>query len=104
MNVSYKLASAAIANRIKNVLPHLINEDQTGFVPGRYIGENIRLIYDILHFTELNHLGGMLLLIDFEKAFDTVSHDFILKTLNLFNFGLTFKNGLKYYTVICPHL
>ena len=95
LNVSYKLASAAIANRIKNVLPYLINEAQTGFVPGRYIGENIRLIYDILHFTELNHLGGMLLLIDFEKAFDTVSHDFILKTLNLFNFGPDIQKWFK---------
>ena len=48
-------------------LPNLINEDQTGFVPGKYIGENVRLIYDILNFTELNHLGGMLLLIDFKR-------------------------------------
>lgn len=87
LNVSYKLASAAIANRIKTVLPILVSDDQTGFVPGRYIGENIRLIYDLLQFTDLNSLNGMLLLIDFEKAFDTVSHEFIQKTLQLFNFG-----------------
>ena len=43
LNVSYKLVPTAIANRMKNVLADVINEDQTGFVPGRYIGENISL-------------------------------------------------------------
>jgi hypothetical protein len=45
--------------------------DQTGFIPGRYIGGNCRPIYDILHFTEENDIPGILLLIDFEKAFDS---------------------------------
>lgn len=87
LNVSYKIGSASIANRIKNMLPFVIHEDQTGFVPGRYIGENIRLIYDLMHYAELRNIPGMLLLIDFEKAFDTISHDFILRTLKFFNFG-----------------
>ena len=87
LNVSYKLASACIANRIKSVLPNLISEDQTGFVPNRFIGENVRLLYDLLNYTDVNKIPGMLLLIDFEKAFDTVSHDFILKTLKAFKFG-----------------
>jgi hypothetical protein len=39
-----------------------------GFIPGRYIDENTRLIYDILHFTEEQDIPGILLLI-FEKAF-----------------------------------
>ena len=52
----YKIAAKAIANRFQNVLPKIINSDQTGFLKGRYIGENIRL----------------LLFLDFEKAFDTV--------------------------------
>ncbi len=87
LNVSYKLASACISNRIKSVLPNVISEDQTGFVPNRFIGENIRLLYDILNYTENHQIPGMLLLIDFEKAFDTVSHSFILETLKAFNFG-----------------
>ena len=50
LNVVYKIGSSCIANRIKNVSPELIHEDQTGFVPGRYIGDILRLLYDIMHY------------------------------------------------------
>ena len=43
-NVDYKIASKAIATRIKKFLPKLFNTDQTGFMQGRYIGQNIRVI------------------------------------------------------------
>ena len=47
LNTIYKIASGAIANRLKTVLNLLIDNDQTGFISGRFIGENTRLIYDI---------------------------------------------------------
>ena len=67
-----KLASAAIANRIKPHLSQIIDNTQCGFVPDRYIGECTRLIFDIMKFTEDKQLPGMLVLIDFEKAFDSI--------------------------------
>ena len=42
-NVDYKIASKAIALRIKNILPALIHSDQSGFMKDRFIGQNIRL-------------------------------------------------------------
>ena len=65
LNVIYKIASAAIANRVKPLLQNIISSDQTGFVPGRYIGENTRLIYDLLNYTEEHNIPGILLMIDF---------------------------------------
>ena len=53
LNVVYKIGSSCIANRIKGVLPDLIHEDQTGFVPGRYIGDNLRLLYDIMYYLKI---------------------------------------------------
>ena len=85
LNTVHKLASSCIAERIKSVLPILISNDQTGFIPGRYIGENTRLIYDILHFTEEQDIPGILLLINFEKAFDSISWMFIESVLDFFN-------------------
>ena len=60
-------------------------------VKNRYIGENTRLLYDIMKFTEDNNIPGQVMLIDFEKAFDTLSFTFIEKCLELFKFGPMFK-------------
>lgn len=86
LNVSYKIGSSCIANRIKKVLPSLINEDQTGFVAGRYIGDNLRLIYDIIHYLNNNNKPGLLISIDFEKAFDSVSWKYMSNVLKQFGF------------------
>ncbi len=95
LNVSYKMLSGCIAQRIKKVLDGLIHENQKGFLKNRYIGENTRLVYDLMQLMEEKNLPGLLLLIDFEKAFDSVSWNFIDKTLAFFNFGPTLRNLVK---------
>ena len=69
----------ALANRVKKFLSKMLNSDQTGFMKGRFIGENIRLIDGIINYTAEQNLPGLLLFLDFEKAFDTVEWNFILK-------------------------
>lgn len=97
LNTVYKIASGSIANRIKQVLSKLINKDQTGFIEGRFIGENTRLMYDLLQFTEEQNIPGLLLLIDFEKAFDSLSWSFINKVLTLFNFGPSIRKWITVF-------
>ena len=84
LNVSYKILSGCLANRLKSVLDKLIHENQKGFLKGRYIGENTRLLYEILHITEELQIPGLLLLVDFEKAFDSVSWEFLYEVMNFF--------------------
>ena len=48
LNVDYKIATKALALRLKKVLPQVINNAQTGYIEGRFIGQNIRQISDIL--------------------------------------------------------
>ena len=80
------------------VLPKLINKVQTGFMTNRYIGDNIRLIYDSLVNAELFNIPGMLFLIDFENAFDSVSWSFIDNTLyNVLALEITLEEGFKYF-------
>ena len=87
LNVDYKIASKAIATRIEPMLPHLIHADQTGFIKGKYIGENIRLINDLMEQTNATKIPGVLLALDFRKAFDTLAWTFIQYVLQKFNFG-----------------
>ena len=85
--VDYKILAKVIAKRIGSVLPKLIHSDQTGFIKGRFIGENVRLLNDLLEYTDVQNIPGILLFIDFEKAFDTIEWPFIQNVLKCFNFG-----------------
>ena len=87
LNTLYKLISGCIADRIKTCLPDIIHPDQKGFVAGRYIGEVIRTTYDIINHAKERKLDGLLLTVDFEKAYDSVSFSFITKCLKFFNFS-----------------
>ena len=101
LNVDYKIATKTIAHRIAKILPKLINEDQTGYVKGRYIGQNIRLIQDIMKVTESEKIHGIALFIDFKKAFDSLDRNFLFKTLEVFNFGPQFQRWIKTFYNNC---
>ena len=64
LNTVYKIASASIANRIKTVIDKLIRRDQSGFISGRYIGDNTRIVFDLMQFVDEKNIPGLLLLID----------------------------------------
>lgn len=49
LNVDYNILTKTIAKRIESVLPSIIHSDQSGFVKGRYIGQNVRLLCDIIN-------------------------------------------------------
>ena len=80
---------------MKKVLSKLINPDQTGYLPGRYIGENIRTVLDIDHYLTSQNKSALMMQIDFEKAFDTTRWKFIDKALQKFNFGCDFRNWVN---------
>ena len=83
----YKLISATLANRLKPTLDKIVGISQKAYILVRYIAECMRNTYDIFSYAKDKNLPGMLMLIDFEKAFDSVSFKFIVTTLELFGFG-----------------
>jgi len=90
LNVDYKILSKVIAERMKQHLPKLINHNQVEYVKGRNITDNIRTISDLMFLTRKDNIGGMIIGIDFEKAFDSVNWNFLKHILKHYNFGIYF--------------
>ena len=89
-NVDYKIIATIFAHRLQKVIDKLIGKEQSAYIKGRYIGDNARLILDIFEYCEDFNENGILLFLDFEKAFDSVEWNFLFKTLTKFNFGENF--------------
>ena len=100
LNTDYKIAAKAVARRIEKMLPKIINSDQTGFINGRYIGENIRLICDIVDYTETENLPGILLSLDLKKAFDTLEWPYFNKVLDSLNCEESVKRWISVFMQI----
>ena len=95
LNTDYKILTKVLAIRLQKVIPSIINSDQVGYIKNRYIGENIRILSDVLLLTDLEDMEAYITQIDFEKAFDSVEWDFLLKALNELNFGENFITWIK---------
>ena len=78
---------------LKHVLDNLLGCEQKAYIPGRFISECMRNTYDLFHHVKQNNLPGIILLIDFEKAFNSVRFDLILTTLDIFALGKLLRNG-----------
>ena len=100
LNCDYEIATKSIANRIKKVLPKISNNDQTGFLRNRTIGENIRIIDSIIKYANTKQISGLPLFIDFEKAFDSIKWPFIERNLKYFNVGVSLVKWFNLLTQI----
>ena len=87
LNMDYKIIAKVIATRIETLLPVLIHEDRTGFVKDRFFGENVRLIQDVMDYLNNCNSTGIMVAIDFKKAFDSLEWLFIKLSMIKFNFG-----------------
>ena len=61
INVDTKVLSKSIATRIKKVTGTVVSNDQTAYVPGRHIGESVRLISDLLGYTDTHDIPGFMI-------------------------------------------
>ena len=82
LNNDYNIFALVLASRLKSVLYTVIDECQSGFMQNRHISNNVRLVLDILDYSDLIQDDSYILFLDFYKAFDSLEHDFMMVTLN----------------------
>ena len=85
-----KIVTKAYANRLKVILPNIISEDQVAYVPGRDISFNNRVIQCAKRFSISQSLDYCLVSLDAQKAFDSVSHKYLVKVLQAYEFPQEF--------------
>ena len=91
----YKIITKLIAKRLEDILPKLINPDQSGFIKGRYSADNIRRLLNVINHLDTRGSPSLLLALDAEKAFDRVEWSFLFSILNKLNMGQNFVDWIK---------
>ena len=88
LSVDYKKFTHIIKNKILKALPSIISEVQSGFQAGKSTSDNLILMCLNLEYFQNNpDQEGLLLQVDYEKAFDSVEYNFLFKCMEQFGFG-----------------
>ena len=95
LNVDCKILTKMLADRLKPFLERIIGPQQTGYVPDRFIGINLRKMIDLLMYLEREEVPAVLLSLDFEKCFDSISHEALYKSLEYFGIGEYYISWVK---------
>ncbi len=101
LNNDYKIIALVLSKRLKCVLNNLIDECQSGFLQKRHICNNIRLVLDILDYSDFFSNDNLILFLDYYKAFDSLEHEFLLQTLRKVGFGDFFCRSIKMLYTNC---
>lgn len=104
LNADYKIASRTIAARLLKVIHLIVNKDQTCGVPGRFIGENVAFLRDVMDFCISSSVPAALLSLDQEKALDRIDWSFLRSTLYALGFGQSFIRSLICFIIILTAL
>uniref|UniRef100_A0A2N9GI95 Reverse transcriptase domain-containing protein n=1 Tax=Fagus sylvatica TaxID=28930 RepID=A0A2N9GI95_FAGSY len=89
-NVIYKIISKVLANRLKILLPKIVSESQSAFVPGRLITDNILVAFETLHHMQhqkKGRIGSMALKLDMSKAYDRVEWKYLQRVMERMGFS-----------------
>ncbi|CAI6010189.1 unnamed protein product [Closterium sp. NIES-65] len=95
LNFTYKVLARVVANRMKMHLHKVISAEQYGFIPGRRISEAIGVVADVIEAAKKGNEDWYMLLVDFRKAFDSVSRSFLFTILKEMGFPERFVGWVE---------
>jgi hypothetical protein len=95
LNTDYKFLAMVLAERLKQVLTFVIDEDQTCGIPTRSIHENLLRLRDTSYSATRKSNDLILINLDQEKAFDRVNRAFLNRVMDRMNFGPSFRHWFK---------
>ena len=87
LSVFYKVFSGCVAERLKTVLDKICSPCQKGYSSTKNINEVSLNVNNMIKAANENNIEMSIISIDFKKAFDSLSHSYIIKALEFFNFG-----------------
>jgi hypothetical protein len=91
-NCDSKIITKALANKMGVVLDSIIDKSQTAYISGRAVADNLRSNMYMKNKCRANNIDAVLISLDAKKAFDSVDHTYIKKTLEEYGFGTNFIN------------
>jgi len=94
-NCDIKICTKTIALRTNKVLGKLLSETQTGYVPGRQVTNNNRMVEELIELVYNSDENAFLITLDAQKAFDSVDHDYLIKVLKAYKFPQTYIDWVK---------
>lgn len=91
----YKILTKALAQRLDPIIPSIINEDQTGFIPGRQSFFNVRRLFNVMFSPHSTVQPQVILSLDAEKTFDRLEWTYLFAALQKFGFGPVFCRWIR---------
>jgi hypothetical protein len=87
LNCSYKIFTKVLTNRLGRVIDRLVASNQTTFIKGGYILESVVTAHEVVHSVHQGKKQGVVLKLDYEKAYDKVNWQYLLDILEKRGFG-----------------
>jgi hypothetical protein len=94
-NCSLKIISKAMTNRIAPIGHRIISKNQTAFIKGRFILESVVAAHEVIHEVHSRNHSGLVLKLDYEKAYDRIDWDFLDEMFKSRGFGSIFRKRIK---------
>jgi hypothetical protein len=73
LNVSFKIFTKVMAHRLTSIACRITKPSRSAFLPGRYILEGVVVLHETINELKRKKQSGLILKLDFERAYDKVN-------------------------------